>query len=173
MSYGFARTSSNSRSSLVCNNGIWQLATSGISAEDGRLVGEGGEDRRQFSKAVRLGQHAVEITIIGGAVFGGIPLIDDVTRALRGDAEPLLGHGQRVAGALAVYRDRNLVGDKGQDIPVLFGVAIASMVYLDSHDSDCAPLQLQRDTEPADGSRSRGSDASRLDRLCLVEFAHK
>ena len=85
---------------------------------------------------------AVDVTIVGGTVFGNIPLIDEVTRALCGDAEPFLGHGQRVTGALAVYRDRDLVRDEGQDIPVLFGVAVASMIYLDSHDSDRAPLQL-------------------------------
>jgi hypothetical protein len=49
--------------SVVCHDGIRQLATSDTGAEDGQLVGEGSEDRRQFNEAVGLGEHAIKMIL--------------------------------------------------------------------------------------------------------------
>src|SRR5450830_1229962 len=79
MSYDSVRMPSNWWLLWPVMTASGNLSTSGISAEDGRLVGEGGEDRRQFSKAVGLFQDGVELV-------GTILSHDGVVRvAARGD----------------------------------------------------------------------------------------
>lgn len=62
----YRKDTSNSRFLWFAVTVSPNLSDSDISAEDGRLVGEGGEDRRQFSKAVGLCQDSVELV---GAVL--------------------------------------------------------------------------------------------------------